>query len=263
MKIRVIFYLKTGQELILASTLTCILNPQRFNWDDRMDPFAAYGMIAGAALIEEDETYQMDKLSSYGLSGFGPGVMIETSEGPQPVEWLRPGDLLLTRDEGYKPLLWVGRSALTDEGVKPPLRLHAGAFGKRTPERDLILAPGHHVLLRSAQVELHFFESEVLVPSGDLATESEIDYTPPASDYAYCHLVMADHQMLLAEGVWTESLFPDEDTLVALGALARAEITAKLGPSLIRAQRARMTLAPGEAVVLQPRSAVAARRMAA
>ncbi|WP_321364777.1 Hint domain-containing protein [uncultured Celeribacter sp.] len=228
-----------------------------------MDPFATSGMNASAALMDEDETHQTDTLSSYGLSGFGPGVMIETSEGPQPVEWLRPGDLLLTRDEGYKPLIWAGRSALTDETIQPPLRIHAGAFGKRTPERDLILAPGHHVLLRSAQVELHFFENEVLVPSGDLATEAEVDYTPPISDYAYCHLVMADHQMLLAEGVWTESLFPDEDALCALGSQARAEITAKLGPSLIEAQRARMTLVPGEAVVLQPRSAIAARRMAA
>ncbi len=253
-------------QLIFDSILPGILSSEIFKRDNRMDPFAAYGINAGAALMDEDETNQTiaaQPLFSYGLSGFGPGVMVETSEGPQPVEWLRPGDLLLTRDEGYKPLLWVGRSALSDEAIKPPLRIHAGAFGKRTPERDLILAPGHHILLRSAQVELHFFESEVLVPSGDLATEAEVDYTPPASDYAYCHLVMADHQMLLAEGVWTESLFPDEEALSALGAQARAEITAKLGPTLIRAQRARMTLNPGEAVVLQPRSAIAARRMAA
>ncbi|MBW6418875.1 Hint domain-containing protein [Celeribacter sp. PS-C1] len=228
-----------------------------------MDPFATYGKTAGAALMNQDVSDHKHAASSYGLSGFGPGVMIETSEGPQPVEWLRPGDLLLTHDDGYQPLIWVGRSAVTDASFQPPLRIHAGAFRKRTPERDLILAPGHHLLLRSSQVELHFAENEVLVPSRDLATDTEIDYTPPVPEYAYCHLLLTDHQLLLTEGVWTESLFPDEATLSALGPSPAAEITAKLGPALIRARRARVTLAPGEAVVLQPRSAIAARRMAA
>lgn len=225
--------------------------------------FTGMGLSAAETLSDDVPGDSPVPAPRQSLSGLGPGVMLETSEGPQPVEWLRPGDLLLTRDHGYQPLIWTGRSAVTDPGVLPPLRIPAGAFGKRTPDHPLVLSPGHHLLLRSSQVELHFGAEEALAPAVDIATETEINFDLPSPDYAYCHLVMAQHEIILAEGVWTESLFPDEATLDLLGDRARAEITTKLGPALDRAQTARLILHPGEASVLQPRHAIAAQRMAA
>ncbi|WP_460275589.1 Hint domain-containing protein [Celeribacter sp. ULVN23_4] len=201
------------------------------------------------------------------LSGVGPGVMIETSEGPQPAEWLRPGDLVLTRDHGYCPLLWVGRSAvlsprLSSHATAPPVQIVAGTLGDGLPRRDLVLSPAHHVLLRSPQVELHFGTEEVLAPVRDIATEAESMTTPPI--HTYCHLLLARHELLLAEGVWLESLFPDETALAQLGPEAREEIAARLGHVTLTTQKtARMVLLTGEATVLSPRSAVATRRIAA
>lgn len=144
------------------------------------------------------------------------------------------------------------------------MRITAGALGKRIPDRELVLSSAHHVLLRSPQIELHFATEEVLVPVADIVTDAECDVSLPDPTYGYCHILMEQHEVILAEGVWLESLFPDEAILNLLGPVARAEITTKLGQDAIaRLQSARMVLFPGEASVLHPRSAIAASRMAA
>jgi hypothetical protein len=198
-----------------------------------------------------------------GLSGFGPSVMVETSEGPQPVEWLRAGDLLLTRDSGYQPVVWVGRSTMNDDGALPPVRIYSGSLGGRIPEHDLIVSPNHKLLLNSPMVGLHFGEDEVLAPASDIATEAEVEFEIPYSNYAYCHVLLAQHEVILSEGVWIESLFPDQETLQFLGPDVTETIVSKLGPNHATSQTARMVLHSGEAIVVQPRNAVATRRMAA
>ena len=179
-----------------------------------MEPFAQMGMTDAETFSGGPDADPDTAPPPKGLSGFGPGVIIETAEGPQPVEWLRAGDLLLTRDNGYKPLIWVGRSALP-KGQRP-VRIYAGALGKRTPEHDLIVSPHHHMLLKSTQIELHFAHAEALVPAADIVTEAEADFTPPRPEYALCHLLMENHEVLLAEGVWLESLWPDPAILSLL-----------------------------------------------
>ncbi|MFT6451552.1 MAG: hypothetical protein ACJA06_001036 [Halocynthiibacter sp.] len=213
------------------------------------------------------------------LPGFGPGVVIETSEGPIPVDWLRQGDRVLTRDSGFQPVIWAGRTR--HDGTAPqiaglpstgetkslpaPIRLFSGGFGKSCPEHDLILAPAHRILLRSPNIELHFGNSEVLASARDLAFEAEAyaEAAPLPADFAYYHVLLDGHQTMLAEGVWLESLFPDAATLAALGPKARGEIEALIGPELNSWVSTRMCLNAQECSILHPRSSVAARRMAA
>ncbi|RPE67196.1 Hint domain-containing protein [Pacificibacter maritimus] len=195
-----------------------------------------------------------------GLTGCGPNVMIETAEGPQPAEWLRSGDLVLTRDNGYQPVVWVGRSSLNDPGALPPLRVNSGALGHNTPAHDLVVSPNHKILLNSPLVDLYFGNDEVLAPASDIATEDEINFEAPESNYAYCHILFAQHEVILSEGIWIESLFPNEETLNFLGPDIAHIIAERLGPDFATSKTARMCLHKGEAVVLKPRQAVAARR---
>lgn len=197
------------------------------------------------------------------LPGLGAGVMVETSEGPQPIEWLRAGDLVLTRDNGYQPIMWVGRTAWDDPEALHPARIFAGALGRGTPAHDLIVSPAHNILLRSPLVGLHFGEDEVLAPACDIITQDEEHYALPTSEYAYSHILLEQHDLILTEGIWSESLFPDEETLERLGTDAAQEIRKVLGTNHKATQTARMVLHPGETSVLQPRRAIVARRMAA
>ncbi len=201
------------------------------------------------------------------LTGLCIGTMVETTEGPQPVDWLRPGDQVLTLDHGYQPLVWVGRSARGTSDDARPLTLPAGALGDQCPEQALHLAPGHYLLLRTPLADLYFGDPDVFVPVIDIATEAErvlqTDHTSDEPRAPYVHLMCAQHEILLAEGLWVESFFPDENTLPHLPPKAREEIARLERQHKTPALRTRLTLKPTEALILRPRSAVVKHRMVA
>ena len=106
-------------------------------------------------------------IMSFGYeSGLGPGAMIATPEGPIPFEWLSVGDLILTRDNGPQPLLWIGRSAEDARQVFAYAKDHnlviaQDTFGPGSPDHPLALSCQHRVLLDGPDVQLHFGEDEV------------------------------------------------------------------------------------------------------
>ncbi|WP_444870345.1 Hint domain-containing protein [Rhodobacter capsulatus] len=48
------------------------------------------------------------RLAAPGVICFTPGTLIDTPAGPRPVEALRPGDRVSTRDDGAQEILWIG-----------------------------------------------------------------------------------------------------------------------------------------------------------
>lgn len=65
---------------------------------------------------------------------FLSGTLIATPDGEVPVETLRAGDLVLTRDHGAQPLVWTSHSAVSREVLdRAPnlraIRIEAGALG--------------------------------------------------------------------------------------------------------------------------------------
>lgn len=168
---------------------------------------------------------------------FTPGTLIETAEGPRPVESLRPGDLLLTRDNGYQPVHWTGARALTAADLRAdptlqPVHIAAGALGPGLPERDLTVSPQHRMLLAGARAELMFGDLEVLAAALHLVGRPGIARGKPAP-VTYIHIMCARHEIILAEGAWTESFQPGARTLSGMGAAQRAELF-KLFPELAR-----------------------------
>src|SRR5690606_12553513 len=59
---------------------------------------------------------------------FAAGTPILTAGGPRPVECLRAGDLIVTRDRGAQPLRWVGRASMAARGAAAPVAIAAGAL---------------------------------------------------------------------------------------------------------------------------------------
>ena len=168
---------------------------------------------------------------------FTPGTLIDTDKGPRPVESLRPGDLLLTRDNGFQPVHWTGARALTaaDLHADPSLRpvhIAAGALAPGLPERDLTVSPQHRMLLAGARAELMFGDIEVLAAAVHLVGRPGIARGTPAP-VTYMHIMCARHEIILAEGAWTESFQPGARTLSGMGAAQRAELF-KLFPELAR-----------------------------
>ena len=160
---------------------------------------------------------------------FVAGTLIDTPEGPRPVESLRPGDLVSTVDAGAKPVLWRGtrrisrREQLADPRLRP-IHIAPGALGPGLPVRGLAVSPQHRILLSGWRSELYFGEPEVLVPAHRLVNDSTIRRVVPVEDVTYVHFLCDDHQIVLAEGLATESFHPNPHSLAGVDPAARQEL---------------------------------------
>lgn len=158
-------------------------------------------------------TYQVENSSGQSDTGFVTvdsipcfvaGTRIATPGGEVPVEALAPGDLVLTKDDGAQPLRWAGRRRVAATGAFAPVRIAAGTFGAH---RDLMVSPLHRVLIRDGLAELLFGESEVLVAARDLINGHSVCRVE-GGEVEYVHILFDRHQVVLSEGLETESFLP-------------------------------------------------------
>lgn len=151
---------------------------------------------------------------------FAAGTLIETAAGPRAVEDLGPGDLVVTADNGLKPVRWVGRRRLGPEVLAGfphlrPVLIRRDAFGPGLPLQDLTVSPQHRIRIADWRTELLFGETEVLVPAKALIDGRGIVEAPDLA-VTYCHILFDRHEIVLANGLPCESLHPGD---VAAGAL--------------------------------------------
>ncbi|WP_341366254.1 Hint domain-containing protein [Yoonia sp. BS5-3] len=161
---------------------------------------------------------------------FASGTLIETAQGHVRVENLSTGDKVLTHDQGYHPIRWIGSCyvsgvQLADQPRLRPILIRADALGAGYPKHDLIVSPQHRVLVSSAIAMRMFGRKEVLVPAKKLLPLDGItalDDMP--NGVTYWHVLFDDHQVIWSNGAPTESLFTGPEALKALSHHARQEI---------------------------------------
>lgn len=139
---------------------------------------------------------------------FVAGTMIRTDRGDVPVERLRLGDKVLTRDEGFQPIRWMGQRTLPAEGRMAPVRIERGTFGDH---RTLMVSPLHRVLVRNVHAELLFGSSEVLIAARDLIDGRAVRQIEGGQVH-YVHFLFDAHQIVWSEGLETESFLPGPQT---------------------------------------------------
>jgi hypothetical protein len=96
------------------------------------------------------------------------------------------------------PIAWIGRRRFRpSKRSRPfdlwPIRIHAGAFEPSVPHRDLFLSTDHAV-----------FVNGVLIPVGCLINGTSVVRTP-CDKVEYFHVELAEHGVLLADGLPCES----------------------------------------------------------
>lgn len=188
---------------------------------------------------------------------FTPGSMVATQRGDIAVEDLVEGDRVLTRDNGYQPIRWVGRRDLTvlelflHETLRPVL-IRKGALGPDMPARDMMVSPQHRMLIEGATAEMYFGEAEVLVAATHMVGQPGIERAFPKG-VSYLHLLFDQHEILCVDGVWTESLQPAQRMLEAMEETDRHEIELLFGDlseKVVAFPAARRSLKAHEARVL-------------
>jgi Ca2+-binding RTX toxin-like protein len=190
---------------------------------------------------------------------FTPGTLIATPKGEVPVETLRAGDRIITRDNGIQDIVWTGSRTLTWPELQVahhlrPVLVRRGTLGHGLPERDLLVSPNHRLLVANDRTALYFDEHEVLVAAKHLIGARGV-LQVDAAGVTYIHFMCAAHQVVLSDGAWTESFQPGDTTLKGMGNAQRTEIY-ELFPDLKSAQgvadyaAARRTLRRHEARLL-------------
>jgi hypothetical protein len=152
---------------------------------------------------------------------FAAGTMIFTARGARPVEMLQPGDLLLTRDSGMRPVRWVGKVTVDGRNRFAPIRFMAETYGNTRP---LLVSPSHRMLITGWRAEMYFGEREILVPAKTLVNGDTVRIAP-CETVTYVHVLLDRHEVIFAEGAATESLHPG-DYMLAGASETRAEILA-------------------------------------
>ena len=161
---------------------------------------------------------------------FTPGTLIATPRGERPVEELKVGDKVITRDNGIQQIRWLGAKALDWRalGTQPhlkPILIRKGSLGHGLPERDMLVSPNHRVLVANDQTQLYFEEREVLVAAKHLVDNTGVSVAETLGT-RYVHFMFDHHEVVLSDGAWTESFQPGDYTLKGIGNVQRAEILA-------------------------------------
>ena len=202
--------------------------------------------------------YNTDRVAEdYGFACFTHGTHIRTPGGTAAVETLRPGDLVLTRDHGPQPLLWHSRSIVPGIGRAAPVTIAPNVFGEGAA---LTLSAQHRVLVQSPVAALAFGQDEVLVPIKALVDGKRIRRNT-AGLMRYHHLLFEHHEIIMANGVWCESLLLGDHLPETIGPAARAEFEAHFGgpmPAFPAVPAARRILRVKEAPVLRAALGLAA-----
>jgi len=138
------------------------------------------------------------------------GTLIETERGERPVEALAIGDLVRTHSGALRPVKWIGERSYAGRfilGRKDllPVCFEAGSLGENergetTPLRDLWVSPHHAMLIDG-----------VLIEAKDLINDLTIYQADRADEVCYFHIELDSHDVIVAEGAYSES-FIDDDT---------------------------------------------------
>ncbi|MGB3146956.1 MAG: Hint domain-containing protein [Paracoccaceae bacterium] len=160
------------------------------------------------------------KLHAMGIPCFTGGAKIATPHGEIAVEDLRVGDRVCTRDSGYQTIRWIGSKRVAAIGSLAPVLIPCGILGA---SRDTLVSPQHRMLISGWPAEILFDETEVLVAAKHLV-DGLVIRSVPGGEVDYFHLLLDRHEIVLADGAFSESFHPGDQGLAMLDEATRDEI---------------------------------------
>ena len=139
---------------------------------------------------------------SAGGAGMSPkpgmlaGTMVRTLEGVLPVEYLTPGDRIVTR-AGMRRLASV---SVVARKMVDLVRIRASTVGHDRPDQDLLLSPGQPVVIRDWRAQALYGVTAAAIPAARLA-DGEFVCLETHRNVRLFTLRFDDEEVIYAEGL--------------------------------------------------------------
>lgn len=147
-----------------------------------------------------------------GVVCFTNGTRIRAEQGDVPVEELAVGDLVWTKQNGLRPILWlksrdIETAALKKDTSLRPIKIAAGSLGSNLPKRDLIVSQQHRVMVEGKIAERMFGSAQVLIAAKFLLDIDGVEIVTADKPFSYIHFACENHEIVLVEGAHSETLY--------------------------------------------------------
>lgn len=144
-------------------------------------------------------------VTNFGPTCFTPGTLIDTRKGPIPVEQLKVGDEVLTLDGGFQQIRFIVDDIVRATERHTPVLFEPGSFENKVP---LMVSQQHRLLVTDWRAEHYWGQDEILVAAKHLVNGTSIRLVPGGS-VRYIHLLFDKHQIIIGNGVPSESMYPE------------------------------------------------------
>lgn len=128
--------------------------------------------------------------------GILAGSLVRTLDGILPVEFLEPGDRVITRSGARR----VGSISVSRRRMLRMIRITASTQGHDRPEHDLLLAPGQPVVIRDWRAKAIFGQPVAVVPAARLA-DGQFVLSETIPEAVLFTLRFAEDEVIWAEGL--------------------------------------------------------------
>ena len=129
-------------------------------------------------------------------AGIVAGSIIFTAEGEIHVEYLSPGDKVVTRDSGMVTLLDTFIHRISAQAVA----IKAGSLGHTRPDHNVIIPAEQNILVRDWRAQSMFGKAQTIVQAGDLI-DGEFITDLGARDLHLVHLTFDRQHVIYADGL--------------------------------------------------------------
>ena len=152
---------------------------------------------------------------------FTRGTSLLCKDGEKLVEDIRPGDLVWTKDNGYKPVKWVASRKISKDSLLAnphlkPITIPKNSFGNGVPSSDLSVSPQHRININHHMMSLLFGFEEAFVPAKHLVDTTEAYINENFETVEYFHIMFDTHEVVASNNLETESFFVGDTAVNAL-----------------------------------------------
>lgn len=176
-------------------------------------PLAPLMPRTGYTLVGADRASARAKFAHIACVSFTRGTHITLSTGRQvPIEDIRTGDRVLTRDNGAQEVRWVGQTTVRAVGDFAPIVVTKGTLNN---ENDLVVSPDHRLFIYQRTDRLGAGQSDLLVQARHLINGDTV-FVRTGGFVDYFQILFDRHHIIYAEGIAAESTLVTPRTRPAL-----------------------------------------------